>query len=118
MVFKRLLGSLGVGGPSVDTVLDPGAVAPGGTSDFSFAGASGAETVVVRPNSAAADSGLSACSGLSVRVAPASISPLSPAAIGIIGWVTSGNGARRSPVADGGSSPNLPFVLTPLPFAS
>ncbi|MFE1270693.1 sporulation protein [Streptomyces sp. NPDC058758] len=31
MVFKRLLGSLGVGGPSVDTVLDPGAVAPGGT---------------------------------------------------------------------------------------
>ncbi|MFD6360763.1 sporulation protein [Streptomyces roseolus] len=30
MVFKRLLGSLGVGGPSVDTVLDPGAVAPGG----------------------------------------------------------------------------------------
>ncbi|MFF4172213.1 sporulation protein [Streptomyces sp. NPDC001744] len=31
MVFKRLLGSLGVGGPSVDTVLDPGAVTPGGT---------------------------------------------------------------------------------------
>ncbi|WP_030748696.1 sporulation protein [Streptomyces griseus] len=31
MVFKRLLGSLGVGGPSVDTVLDPGAVSPGGT---------------------------------------------------------------------------------------
>ncbi|MFD8828716.1 sporulation protein [Streptomyces sp. NPDC059605] len=30
MVFKRLLGSLGVGGPTVDTVLDPGAVAPGG----------------------------------------------------------------------------------------
>ncbi|MFJ9795409.1 sporulation protein [Streptomyces sp. NPDC101145] len=30
MVFKRLLGSLGVGGPSVDTVLDPGAVTPGG----------------------------------------------------------------------------------------
>ncbi|MGW9435648.1 sporulation protein [Streptomyces sp. NPDC055607] len=30
MVFKRLLGSLGVGGPSVDTVLDPGAVEPGG----------------------------------------------------------------------------------------
>ncbi|MFI8515837.1 sporulation protein [Streptomyces sp. NPDC085460] len=30
MVFKRLLGSLGVGGPSVDTVLDPAAVAPGG----------------------------------------------------------------------------------------
>ncbi|MFC7892881.1 sporulation protein [Streptomyces sp. NPDC057381] len=32
MVFKRLLGSLGVGGPTVDTVLDPGAAArPGGT---------------------------------------------------------------------------------------
>ncbi|GGO59321.1 sporulation protein [Streptomyces lasiicapitis] len=31
MVFKRLLGSLGVGGPSVDTVLKPGAVRPGGT---------------------------------------------------------------------------------------
>ncbi|MFE6787609.1 sporulation protein [Streptomyces sp. NPDC057680] len=30
MVFKRLLGSLGVGGPSVDTALDPGAVTPGG----------------------------------------------------------------------------------------
>ncbi|QDQ09348.1 sporulation protein [Streptomyces spectabilis] len=30
MVFKRLLGSLGVGGPSVDTVLDPGAARPGG----------------------------------------------------------------------------------------
>ncbi|MCK8678317.1 sporulation protein [Streptomyces lichenis] len=30
MVFKRLLGSLGAGGPKVDTVLDPGAVAPGG----------------------------------------------------------------------------------------
>ncbi|WP_432034326.1 sporulation protein [Streptomyces antibioticus] len=30
MVFKRLLGSLGVGGPTVDTVLDPGAVMPGG----------------------------------------------------------------------------------------
>lgn len=30
MVFKRLLGSLGVGGPTVDTVLDPGAVLPGG----------------------------------------------------------------------------------------
>lgn len=30
MVFKRLLGSLGVGGPAVDTVLDPGAVTPGG----------------------------------------------------------------------------------------
>ncbi|MEU1273648.1 sporulation protein [Streptomyces sp. NPDC005799] len=30
MVFKRLLGALGVGGPSVDTVLDGGAVAPGG----------------------------------------------------------------------------------------
>ncbi|WP_256103608.1 sporulation protein [Streptomyces sp. ODS05-4] len=30
MVFKRLLGSLGVGGPSVDTVLDPGPVTPGG----------------------------------------------------------------------------------------
>lgn len=30
MVFKRLLGSLGVGGPAVDTVLDPGPVAPGG----------------------------------------------------------------------------------------
>jgi sporulation-control protein len=31
MVFKRLLGSLGVGGPSVDTVLDPGAARPGGS---------------------------------------------------------------------------------------
>ncbi|MFG3191224.1 sporulation protein [Streptomyces omiyaensis] len=31
MVFKRLLGSLGVGGPSVDTELDPGAATPGGT---------------------------------------------------------------------------------------
>src|SRR5512147_1728041 len=30
MVFKRLLGALGVGGPSVDTVLDGGAVSPGG----------------------------------------------------------------------------------------
>ncbi|MDX2933688.1 sporulation protein [Streptomyces ipomoeae] len=30
MVFKRLLGSLGVGGPTVDTVLDPGAFRPGG----------------------------------------------------------------------------------------
>jgi sporulation-control protein len=29
MVFKKLLGSLGVGGPTVDTVLDPGAVRPG-----------------------------------------------------------------------------------------
>ncbi len=29
MVFKRLLGSLGVGGPSVDTVLNGGAVTPG-----------------------------------------------------------------------------------------
>ncbi|WP_405796686.1 sporulation protein [Streptomyces sp. NBC_01506] len=31
MVLKRLLGSLGVGGPSVETVLEPGAVVPGGT---------------------------------------------------------------------------------------
>ncbi|MFF8196167.1 sporulation protein [Streptomyces bobili] len=31
MVFKRLLGSLGVGGPTVDTVLVPGAARPGGT---------------------------------------------------------------------------------------
>ncbi|MFJ7103867.1 sporulation protein [Streptomyces albogriseolus] len=30
MVFKRLLGSLGVGGPMVDTVLDPGPARPGG----------------------------------------------------------------------------------------
>jgi sporulation-control protein len=29
MVFKRLLGSLGVGGPTVDTTLDPGAALPG-----------------------------------------------------------------------------------------
>ncbi|RKN43860.1 sporulation protein [Streptomyces hoynatensis] len=29
MVFKRLLGAIGVGGPSVDTVLDGGAVQPG-----------------------------------------------------------------------------------------
>ncbi|GGX90565.1 sporulation protein [Streptomyces minutiscleroticus] len=45
MVFKRLLGSLGVGGPTVDTVLDAGAARPGaaltgrvhlkgGTADF------------------------------------------------------------------------------------
>ena len=33
MVFKRLLGSLGVGGPTVDTVLDPGAALPGGTPE-------------------------------------------------------------------------------------
>ncbi|MFG2312296.1 sporulation protein [Streptomyces sp. NPDC048566] len=31
MVFKRLLGAIGVGGPSVDTVLDGGAVPPGGS---------------------------------------------------------------------------------------
>ncbi|MFD3457292.1 sporulation protein [Streptomyces sp. NPDC058691] len=31
MVFKRLLGALGVGGPSVDTVLTGGPVLPGGT---------------------------------------------------------------------------------------
>ncbi|GAA3481707.1 sporulation protein [Streptomyces yanii] len=31
MVFKKLLGSLGVGGPQVDTVLDPVAAVPGGT---------------------------------------------------------------------------------------
>ncbi|MFE9250526.1 sporulation protein [Streptomyces sp. NPDC007088] len=31
MVFTRLLGSLGVGGPTVDTVLAPGPVLPGGT---------------------------------------------------------------------------------------
>ncbi|MFJ3505054.1 sporulation protein [Streptomyces sp. NPDC090135] len=31
MVFKKLLGSLGVGGPTVDTVLNPGAVRPGGS---------------------------------------------------------------------------------------
>ncbi|MEI5033290.1 sporulation protein [Streptomyces sp. S1A(2023)] len=31
MVFKKLLGSLGVGGPTVDTVLEDGAVQPGGT---------------------------------------------------------------------------------------
>ncbi|MEU6300373.1 sporulation protein [Streptomyces erythrochromogenes] len=30
MVFKRLLGSIGVGGPTVDTALAPGAVLPGG----------------------------------------------------------------------------------------
>ncbi|GGZ32592.1 sporulation protein [Streptomyces poonensis] len=30
MVFKRLLGSLGVGGPTVDTVLDTGSARPGG----------------------------------------------------------------------------------------
>ncbi|MEU2409168.1 sporulation protein [Streptomyces rubiginosohelvolus] len=30
MVFKKLLGSLGVGGPSVDTVLQPGPALPGG----------------------------------------------------------------------------------------
>ncbi|MFP8964876.1 sporulation protein, partial [Streptomyces nanhaiensis] len=30
MVFKRLLGSLGVGGPTVDTVLEQGAALPGG----------------------------------------------------------------------------------------
>ncbi|MCF4119685.1 sporulation protein [Antribacter sp. KLBMP9083] len=31
MVFKKLLGALGVGGPMVDTVLEPVAVRPGGT---------------------------------------------------------------------------------------
>ncbi|GAB2886767.1 sporulation protein [Streptomyces mayteni] len=31
MVFKRLLGAMGVGGPSVDTILDGGAVVPGTT---------------------------------------------------------------------------------------
>ncbi|MFI6209087.1 sporulation protein [Streptomyces sp. NPDC051041] len=31
MVFKKLLGALGVGGPTVDTVLDPGTVLPGGS---------------------------------------------------------------------------------------
>ncbi|WP_405816877.1 sporulation protein [Streptomyces sp. NBC_01390] len=31
MVFKRLLGSLGVGGPTVDTVLDPAPARPGST---------------------------------------------------------------------------------------
>ncbi|WP_406726283.1 sporulation protein [Streptomyces sp. GD-15H] len=31
MVFKRLLGSPGAGGPTVDTVLEPGPVRPGGT---------------------------------------------------------------------------------------
>ncbi|MFI2722013.1 sporulation protein [Streptomyces collinus] len=31
MVFKRLLGAIGVGGPTVDTVLDPASVRPGGT---------------------------------------------------------------------------------------
>ncbi|MFD8145325.1 sporulation protein [Streptomyces sp. NPDC059708] len=31
MVFKRLLGSLGVGGPTVDTVLDPAGAVPGGS---------------------------------------------------------------------------------------
>lgn len=31
MVFKKLLGALGVGGPSVDTVLHDGPVVPGGT---------------------------------------------------------------------------------------
>ncbi|MEV0239788.1 sporulation protein [Streptomyces sp. NPDC050674] len=31
MVFKRLLGALGVGGPTVDTVLGPASVRPGGT---------------------------------------------------------------------------------------
>ncbi|MGW5467317.1 sporulation protein [Streptomyces chartreusis] len=30
MVFKRLLGSLGVGGPTVETTLDPGPALPGG----------------------------------------------------------------------------------------
>lgn len=31
MVFKRLLGSLGVGAPAVDTILDPAPALPGGT---------------------------------------------------------------------------------------
>ncbi|MFJ3974175.1 sporulation protein [Streptomyces sp. NPDC090021] len=31
MVFKRLLGSMGVGGPTVDTVLDPVSAVPGGS---------------------------------------------------------------------------------------
>ncbi|MEU0145380.1 sporulation protein [Streptomyces sp. NPDC006288] len=33
MVFKKLLGSLGVGGPTVDTTLPQGAAAPGGSLD-------------------------------------------------------------------------------------
>ncbi|MGW5333895.1 sporulation protein [Streptomyces bauhiniae] len=47
MVFKRLLGSLGVGGPTVDTVLDPGAVLPGGTlsGEVRLAGGSAAVDV-------------------------------------------------------------------------
>lgn len=47
MVFKRLLGSLGVGGPAVDTVLDPGAVLPGGTlsGEVRLAGGSAAVDV-------------------------------------------------------------------------
>ncbi|MFF9391200.1 sporulation protein [Streptomyces griseoluteus] len=47
MVFKRLLGSLGVGGPTVDTVLDPGAVVPGGTlsGEVRLAGGSAAVDV-------------------------------------------------------------------------
>ncbi|THA25362.1 sporulation protein [Streptomyces sp. RKND-216] len=31
MVFKKLLGSLGIGGPTVDTVIDPDPALPGGT---------------------------------------------------------------------------------------
>ncbi|MFD4542663.1 sporulation protein [Streptomyces bauhiniae] len=47
MVFKRLLGSLGVGGPTVDTVLDSGAVLPGGTlsGEVRLAGGSAAVDV-------------------------------------------------------------------------
>ncbi|MGV9791363.1 sporulation protein [Streptomyces sp. NPDC003435] len=47
MVFKRLLGSLGVGGPTVDTVLNPGAVLPGGTlsGEVRLAGGSAAVDV-------------------------------------------------------------------------
>ncbi|AZM47483.1 sporulation protein [Streptomyces sp. WAC 06738] len=46
MVFKRLLGAIGVGAPSVDTVLEGGAVLPGGTLGG---------RVLLRGGSAAAD---------------------------------------------------------------
>ncbi|WP_330238802.1 sporulation protein [Streptomyces sp. NBC_00525] len=47
MVFKRLLGSLGIGGPSVDTVLEAGAVAPGGdvTGEVRLRGGDGDVTI-------------------------------------------------------------------------
>lgn len=48
MVFKKLLGALGVGGPLVDTVLEPAAVRPGGTVDGEVRLKGGASDVEVQ----------------------------------------------------------------------